>query len=182
MSGLAEALTLLAPEAERLERNRIREMGRIFAIEKRRYDEVVGVRLDVAGRREGAGRRCDGLFLCRPEGEARLTPVYVELKGSDTTAAIDQIEQSADAMCKGRSRGHFDLRRGRIEVGAHDGKVLGLVISARGLALRQQKRKQLRKRGVVLRIVSRAKGKPVKRSCQTLHSWLHGETKREASR
>lgn len=121
MSGLAEALTLLAPEAERLERNRIREMGRIFAIEKRRYDEVVGVRLDVAGRREGAGRRCDG-------------------------------------------------------------KVLGLVISARGLALRQQKRKQLRKRGVVLRIVSRAKGKPVKRSCQTLHSWLHGETKREASR
>ncbi len=182
MSGLAEALAVFAPEAEPLDGNRIREMGRAFAIEKRRRDEVVGVRLDAPVRRAGAGRRCDGLFLCRPEGEARMTPVYVELKGTDTTGAIDQIEWSADAMCKGRSRGHRVLRRGRIDVAAHDGRVLGLVISARGLSLKQQRRKRLHRRGLVLRIVSRAKGRPVKRSCQTLHTWLHGTTDREASR
>ena len=87
MSRLAEALAILAPAAEPLGRNRIREMGRTFAIEKRPGDEVVGVRLDAPGRR-----------------------------------------------------------------------------------------------GLVLRIVSRAKGRPVSRSCQALHTWLHGKTEREAGR
>ncbi|MFO8072922.1 MAG: hypothetical protein R6V85_13700 [Polyangia bacterium] len=174
MSALRDALAAVSSDVELFGGNRIGESGRSFSIKKvRRGDEVVAALFDLGGERGNGGLRCDALFLCRAAGELRVTPVFVELKGSHTGHAVRQIKESVRHVCKNTSGSHDRLQAETTANSRHGGRVLGLVVARKGLSLRQVEQKTLCEQGIRLKIVSVPKGKPVVKKCSELHRLLH---------
>lgn len=172
MNALRAALAALLPQPDLLPGTRIADAGRVFSVKTQGGDQVAGARLDAPGRPASGGRRCDGLFLLRAAGQDEITPILVELKGTDSRRAITQIVASTGRLCLDSA--HATVTGAVPELPGHAGRVLGLVVTRKGLALRQKERKSLREKGIHLKMVSVPKGKPLVKKCRELHRMLHG--------
>ena len=125
------------------EKTSIKQNRRSLNLIKDKEDEVVRVRLSPAPASMEA-RTADAVFACRSKTQPSLLVVIVELKGSDVSHALTQIEQTAERFCKASCASH-----GAGLAAGHNGLVLG-VFSCRQGRQNQVESKKLRKKGIVL--------------------------------
>ncbi len=139
----------------------MRESGRSFSIRKTAGETIIGIDLRKCPNWPPDKKRTDGLFLCLSANSDAFLVVLVELKGSDKERAINQLDDTADALC---AKSHFSQQpHSKVILHAlasnhcegHSRKVLGVTIAKTSLSLRQQEKKKARNRGLKIKYRSR---------------------------
>jgi hypothetical protein len=149
---LRSVMAKLFPEASILKNPGIKEKGRSFSIRLNEGQEAFGIDLEKLADWPRDRKRCDVLFVCSMPDRADFMVVLVELKGSDTGHAIDQIEESRKTLCKGSaefSDTHCPATVAAVRAsgmtGGHNRMVVGVIVTGQGLPQRLLERKKLHK-------------------------------------
>lgn len=140
--------------------------GRVFSIRLQGRDDAMGLDLDAFTDWPKERKRCDGLFLCLPEGSSRFIVVLVELKGGHVEKALTQLRETVSVLCKRREDHHgvhsdANLIRGfrKIAPEGHGKRLLGCIVASKGLSLRQDERSRLQRDfGITVKIRRSAQG------------------------
>lgn len=152
MSDLRSVMAKLFPESCVLKNPGIKEKGRSFGIkiESNSGDEAVGIDLEKLRNWPRDCKRCDALLVCARQGRDDFIVAFVELKGSNTGHAIEQIEESRRTLCKGSAE-FSDIHcpatvaamKASGKTGGHNRTVLGFIVTGQSLSQRFRERKKL---------------------------------------
>ncbi len=158
LTELRRALTEVFPEECFLSGLSVKENQRGFSLKPAQGEAAFGIRLDRDAMNWPRQQpRCDALFICSVPDSNALVIVFVELKGGHVEKALEQIVESARALCNKanalrgtHSQPVIDEVRSLGKAG-HSSGVLGVIVSKNSLTLDQKERaKILRSDGVVL--------------------------------
>lgn len=149
MPGLRSVMAKLFPESSLLDGSSVGPKGTRFSIQLNSGEEAVGINLDRLENWPSGRKRCDALFVCTRKDADDFVVVLVELKGSHTEKAIEQIRTSKEILC--RTSEYFPgvhCPSAAEEMKAFGRQhqrttVLGLIVSTRSPSLRQPEKKKL---------------------------------------
>ncbi len=161
MSRLKDLIAEIFPEECIVSGTSYSEKGKLFSLRPSKNEEIVLLKIDNTPKDpcqyfKEINPKCDLLCICRISDLIFIS--FVELKGSDTKHAINQIENTIKAFCLKSDQNlyHSDCRRLSF---IHQKEIYGAIVSNQKLSLKQTEIKKMRKKGIYIK---RFKPKEVK--------------------